>query len=127
VNKAFTARRLEKVPIRTYGKLTRDEQGRLVLKYRPWLVLPERTLTLPAGTYAVGRGLLNPDVVQLEGEWTRSTLTLPPRCLTHEEEVARIYELAGVRDAGMIKSFKALWSWVKGRFYPVRKIEPVPA
>jgi len=125
LNKAFTARRIERVPVRTYGKLVRDEQGRLLLKHRPWLVLPERTLVLPAATYAVGRGLLNPEVVQVEGEWTKSVLTLPPRCLTHEEEIARIYQLAGVRDVGMIKGFKACWQWLKGRFNPAKG--PVPA
>jgi hypothetical protein len=121
VNTAFTARRLNKVPVRTYGKLVRDESGRLILKYRPWLVLPERTLTLPAAIYAVGRGLLNPDVVPVEDEWTKSVLTLPPRYLTHEEEVARIYQLAGVRDVGMIKGFKACWQWLRGRFIPARQ------
>jgi MFS family permease len=117
--RVFTARRMEKVPIRTYGKLSRDDQGRLVVRYRRWLVLPARVLTLPAATYAVGRGLLNPEIVQVQGEWTKSMLTLPPRYLTHEEEVARFYELSGVRDIGMIKGIKALWQWAKGRFsYP---------
>ena len=125
--KVFTARRIEKVPIRTYGKLSRDDQGRLVIRYRRWLVLPARVLTLPATTYAVGRGLLNPEIVQVQGEWTRSMLTLPPRYLTHEEEVARLYDLSGVRDIGMIKGVKALWQWAKGRFsYPSPAAPAVP-
>ena len=45
----FLARKINKVPARTYGKLLRDEKGSLVLQYRPWLVLPERTLVLPEG------------------------------------------------------------------------------
>jgi hypothetical protein len=116
--KVFTSRRLEKVPIRTYGSLSQDERGRLVMKYRRWLVLPERVLMLPDATYAVGRGLLNPEVVQVQGEVTKSMLTLPPRYLTHEEELARLYEFSGVRDIGMMKGFKALWQWAKGRFSP---------
>ena len=48
VNKLFLGRKIDYVPARTYGRLNRDNKGNLVLKYRPWLVLAERTLTLPA-------------------------------------------------------------------------------
>jgi MFS family permease len=114
--KVFTARRIDKVPIRTYGRLSRDGQGRLVVKHRPWLIFPERRLTLPAGTYAIGRGIMNPEVIQVQGEWAKSMLSLPPRYLSHETELARLCDLAGVRDVGMLKGFKALWSWLKGRW-----------
>lgn len=114
--RVFTARRLDEVAVRTYGTLERNDRGRLVVKHRPWLVLPERTLALPAGSYLMGRGLLYPEVVQAQGESTKSMLTLPPRYLTHEEQIARIYGLSGVRDIGMMKGLKALWQWTKGRW-----------
>lgn len=111
-NWAFTAREIEAVPVRTYGRVRRNEQGALVLRYRPWLVLPPRTLTLPSRTYAVGRGLLHPELLELEGEQASTVLNFPPRCRTHEDQLVRVYALAGVRDVG----FRAVWGWLKELF-----------
>jgi len=63
-NWMFTAREVNKTPIRTYGRLSRGPQGELVLSYRPWLILPRRTLTLPSGKYAVGRGLFYSEIIE---------------------------------------------------------------
>lgn len=115
-NWVFTARSMAKTPVRTYGKLSRDEQGRLVLTYRPWLVLPVQQLVLPEGRYFVGRGLLYPEIWKVEGEEEQAQLTLPPRYRTHEEEVARIYALAAVQDIGLRKGLKNMWCWLKGLF-----------
>jgi len=112
----FTARRIEQVPVRTCGRLMRDEQGRLVLKYRPLLVLRTQTLTLPPGQYVVGCGLVYPILMLAEGETDKTMLTLPPRYRTHEAELARIYELAGIQDVGIVKGFKAVWRWLKELF-----------
>ena len=43
-NRMFLARKINEVPIRSYGKLLRDAQGSLVLIHRLWLVLRERAL-----------------------------------------------------------------------------------
>ena len=67
VNRLFLARKINQVPARTYGKLLRDEEGSLVLKYRPWLVLPERVLVLPEGRYAVAKGLFYSQIMRVEG------------------------------------------------------------
>jgi hypothetical protein len=111
-NWAFTAGAIDKTPIRSFGRLTRDEKGQLVLKYRPWLVLPAQQLSLTAGSYAVGRGLLYPEILRLEPDSTQPILTLPPRYCGHEEEFNQIYALAGVRNVGI----KALWDWLKAIF-----------
>jgi len=99
-NPMFLARELNKVPARTYGRLLVDAKAGLVLKYRPWLILPERTLTLPAGGYAVAKGLLYSEVVRVEGNSLVPTILLPPRYRSHEEELVSVYGLVGVRDAG---------------------------
>jgi hypothetical protein len=126
-DRAFTARRIQKVPVRTCGRVRRDEQGRLVFEYRPWLVLPKRTLVLPEGDFSVGRGLLYPEVLHLKDGVAQRVLTLPPRFRTHEERFAKAYQLAGVQDVGLIKGIKAFWSWLKGIFTLGRKAVPVPA
>lgn len=123
--RAFTARRIDKVPVRTCGKVRRDAQGRLVLEYRPWLVLPKQTLLLPEGDFSVGRGLLYPEVLHLKNGVGRVLLTLPPRCLTHENAIAKLYDLAGVQDTGVVKGVKSFWGRVKGLFGSSQK--PVQA
>jgi len=108
-NKMFLGRKISKVPARSYGRLSRDEKGGLVFKYHPWLVLPERSLTLPATQYAAGKGVFFSEILQLDGDNTRIALLLPPRYRGHELELVAIYGLTGVRDTGLL----AAWSWFK--------------
>jgi len=111
-NHLFLARKLERVPTRTYGKLLRNDQGQLAFNYRPWLVLPQRTLVLPPGHYEAGRGLFYSEILRVNDNSTRSVFLLPPQYRGHEEEIARIYQLAGTRDVGL----RAAWAWFKGLF-----------
>jgi len=111
-NKMFLGRKCEKVPTRTYGKLSRSDKGELIFNYRPWLVLPQRTLTLPAGNYEAGRGVFYSEILRVEGDSAKTVILLPPRYRGHEEEIAKIYNFTGVRDVGL----RAAWAWVKSLF-----------
>lgn len=111
-NKMFLSRKLNKVPARTYGKLSRTENGELVFHYHPWLVLPKRTLILPAGNYETGRGIFYSEILRVEGYSARTMILLPPRYLGHEVETARVYHFAGTRDVGL----RAAWTWFKSLF-----------
>ena len=111
-NNLFLARKTTKVPARTYGKLTRNEKGELVLTYRPWLVLARRTLILPAGQYEAGRGLFYSEILRIEGGDAKTIILLPPRYLGHEEDIAKIYHFEGTRDVGI----RAAWAWFKSLF-----------
>ncbi len=86
-NRMFLARQLSKVPARTYGTFLRDEQGSLVLQYRPWLVLSKRDLELPPGSYAIARGLFYSQIMRVEGHGLAAVILLPPRYRGHEEEL----------------------------------------
>jgi len=108
-NRMFLGRKIDNVPTRTYGRLSCNEAGRLVLKYRPWLVLPERTLVLPEGKYAVGRGAFFTEILQLEADDTKTALVLPPRYRGDEEKLVSIYGLTDVRPIGL----HAMWVWLK--------------
>lgn len=109
-NAMFLGREIDKVPIRTYGTLARNEAGELVFTYRPWLLLAPRTLTLPKATYAVGKGVFHSEIVAVNGEEHTAVFTLPPRYSTHEEALAQVYGW-GVTDVGIIAGLKAI-----GRF-----------
>jgi hypothetical protein len=100
-NRMFLARKLDKMPARSYGKLMRDAKGGLVLMHRPWLVLRERALMLPEGSYAINRGLLYSQIMRVGDQRLTPALLLPPRYRGHEEALVPIYGLAGVRDAGL--------------------------
>jgi len=122
-NKMFLGRKLNKVPVRTYGRLARNHAGKLVLNYRPWFVLPARTVELPDGNYAVGCGLLYCEIMRAEGAGTKTMLLLPPRYRGHETELVRIYGLAGTREVGL----RAAWKWVKELFGLRAKVQPAVA
>ena len=111
-NKMFLARKLNKVPVRTHGRLVKNEQGRLVLNYRPWLVLRQRSVELPEGKYEAGCGAFYSELLLVYGDDTRSICILPPRYRGHEAELAKVYGLAGTRDVGL----RAMWTWLKGMF-----------
>ena len=115
-NKMFTAETLGKTPIRTYGRLVKEAEGKLAFVYRPLLVLPEQRLELPAGKYFVGRGLVYPEVLAetQSDEGAQRVLVLPPRYRSHEETIAHLYGFGGVRDVGLLKGFKAIWSFLSG-------------
>jgi hypothetical protein len=108
-NKMFLGRQIDKVPTRTYGRLSRNEAGRLVLKYRPWLVLPARMLVLPEGKYFVGKGAFFTEIQQLVDDDTKTALLLPPRYRGDEEKLVSIYGLTDVRPIGL----HAMWVWLK--------------
>lgn len=122
---AFLSAELSKVPIRTYGKLVRDDAGRLIFEYRPWLFLAKKTLILPPGEYAIGKGLMSSFIVKTEGEIEHEVMTLPPRYRTHEEAIVKAYDLVGMRDVGIVKGFREMWRWICGQSNG--KSEPVIA
>ncbi len=118
-NPVFLARSVAGVPRRTYGMLHRDPMGQLTFTYRPWLVLPRRSLPLPVAQHAVGRGFLHPELLIVDGETAHDLLNLPPRYNTHEGEFAETYGIREVREIGL----RAAWTWIKGWF----GVRPIPA
>ena len=108
-NRMLVARAINNVPARTYGTLRRDEAGNLVLHYRPWLILRKRTLTLPQGQYAIGKGIFYSQLMRVTDRGLTAAMLLPPRYRGHEEELVSIYGLAGVRDAGL----RAVSRWLR--------------
>jgi hypothetical protein len=107
--RAFSTREWKALPARTYGRVTRTAAGELVFRYRPLLVLPAKTAALPAGRYAIGRGLFHPELLYLEGESVPGYLNFPPRFKGHEEALAQACGAAGVHDVGLL----AAWAWIR--------------
>lgn len=107
-NKLFSSSQLTKqgVPMRTYGRLINEpENGRLTFAYKPWMILPEKTVTVTLGAPSVGKGLFFSTIRDAD----RTAFVLPPRYRGHEDAVVRIYKLeGGVQDAGLLKAWGTL-------------------
>jgi hypothetical protein len=106
-NALFSSGALAGVPVRTYGRLSRRDDGALLFTYRPWLVLAPKTATVPdTARLAVGQGLLFSSVTA-EGGGT--FFILPPRDRGHEAGLARICQFpGGVQPAGLRKAWGVL-------------------
>ena len=113
-NKLFTARDIGNAPLRTYGRLHQDADGKLLFKFRPWLVMPERTVEVPREGLVVGKGIFFSEVLGFEKGPDKNTtlLLLPPRYVGHEELFARTYRISGTCDVGLRRA----WSWLREAF-----------
>ena len=120
-NHVFLSRSINKVPARSFGTLTRDETGTLVMAYHPWLVLPRRTLVFPPGPYVAAKGLFYSEISRLDGGGLKSAILLPPRYRSHEEQLVSIYALAGVREAGL----RAAFFWFR-ELLGFKGVQPLP-
>lgn len=106
-NKLFSSNRLTKqgVPMRTWGRLVKAPgSGELSFVYKPWLVMPERTVAVALDHAVVGKGLFFSTVRAEE----TTAFVLPPRYRGHEEQINTIYGLSGVEPAGLLKAWGAL-------------------
>lgn len=109
---AFLARKAAGLARRTLGRVSRDEAGRLMFRYRPWLVLPVKSLPLPVGRYEVGQGLLYPSLRSAGLVDKRDWAWFPPRFRGHEVELSRALRLEAVRPVGL----RAALGWLKDVF-----------
>lgn len=107
-NRMFSSNALTKrgVPMRTYGRLKNEpENGRWMFRYRPWLVLPEKSAEVRLDAPAVGQGLFISSIQ--DGD--KTAFVLPPRYRDHETQVASAYAIeGGVRPVGLLKAWGAL-------------------
>lgn len=103
-NKVFAGGNLPDVPVRTYGRLRQTDTA-LVFAYKPWLVLPERTVTIAEKNLMVGKGLFFSTVITGRDE---TYFLLPPRYRGHEEELVKAYGWGGVHPAGLRKAWSVL-------------------
>lgn len=101
------------VPMRTWGRVEKNEAGELAFSYRPWLVLSRRECVLGnAGDFSSGRGLLNPFIVadvDCDTPWLR----LLPRYRGQEEALKERFGLRRVMDCG---TGGALRTWLGDLF-----------
>jgi hypothetical protein len=113
-NRMFAGAHIPGVPVRTYGRLVKNESGALEFAYRPWLLMAPRVGAVPfeARSLAVGTGALFSDIVDEEEQ---TVFSLPPRYRGHEEAVATAYGVSEVRPIGLRKAWGELREMLGGR------------
>ena len=113
-NMVFAGAHIPGVPVRTYGNLRRNGTHELEFIYRPWLVMPPRLVAVPLERrlLSVGTGALFSDIVDEEDQ---TMFSLPPRYRGHEDVVATIYDMSGVRPIGFRKAWGQLREMLGGR------------
>ena len=111
-HRAFTARKIEKAPIRTCGRVVKTGEGQFEFHYRPWLLFPKRMLKLPGGPLAVGNGFLYPIMLREADGHETVLLNFPPRYCGNEGALAKCYGLP-MRDVGLYRGMKVAWRWLK--------------
>lgn len=112
--RVFAARRFNGIPARTMGRLMCSDEGRLVFRYRPWLLLPARDAELPTGSLALSKGLLCPILLHETpaDPRSRTVLLLLPRYCSQEAAIAEHLQIADVRDGTVLRGFKAIGNWL---------------
>jgi len=107
-NRVFSGAHLcqQGVPVRTYGRwLNEPENGGWRFAFRPWLVLPERSIPVAPQQPEIGRGFFLSTV--RDGDQT--TFTLPPRYRGHEEALVELYQIeGGIQPAGLRRAWSVL-------------------
>ncbi|MGH7958788.1 MAG: hypothetical protein ACREH8_17520 [Opitutaceae bacterium] len=113
-NKVFAGAHFPGVPVRTYGRLAKRGPGELEFVYRPWLFMGQQVELLPNEPrfLSVGTGACFSDIVDEED---RTVFSLPPRYRGHEQKVAAVYALDGVRPIGLHKAWSELREMLGGR------------
>lgn len=110
--RAFMASGRRGPAIRTRG-VVEPSDGRLRFRWRPWFILPARSIEVEAPDPVVIRGVVWSAVTAGHGDRRESLLLLPPRYLSHEEVVA--VRLGGrVEDGFVRRSIRQTIDFVRG-------------
>ena len=109
---AFLARRLDGVPVRTFGRLRRDADGVTRFQYRPWLVLAQQSVHIPSGYLSISRGIFFPSLVYTAEGLAFTLITFPPRYRGLEAAIADHFGVGDVRDGMFASGLKAVREWL---------------
>jgi hypothetical protein len=117
--RAFAGKDLKESPAMSYGRLQRKGDS-LVFTYRPWLLLRPRSIPLPLGCerYSLGQSGFSALLIREHSPGGRYTAVcrLRPRYNSHEQLIAELFGLKGVRDLKRGKPVQKGLSWFRAQF-----------
>lgn len=111
---AFVARATVGVPRRTYGKISRAQDGNIQFSFRPWLILSRRTIQLPTSNLAISKGVYHPSLLHRaeSSDQMVKIVVFPPRYRKQERAIADHFAITDMRDSSLTKGFKAARAWI---------------
>jgi hypothetical protein len=125
--RAFAGSTLADVPSLSYGVLT-AENAKLVFQYRPWLFMPARSITTAwrCDLCEAGIGTLSPVIITQRGrrDSFETLFRLRPLYHSHENQVAELLGLKGVRDVTFGKTLRDGYRWLLEQVGIAAKSEP---
>ncbi len=129
--KAFAGKDLPGVPIRSYGTLKRGDESALEFIYRPWLLLPSRTVRPgeQSRNFEIGIGTLGPIVLKPR-ENRNSYYTffrLRPMYKTHEESAGEALGIDAIRDVTIGRGIKEGLKWLLKQLNATKREEKARA
>lgn len=113
--KSFASSDLDDIPPLSYGSLS-AKGTTLTFQYRPWFFMPFKTVatTYTCDQCEIGVGTFSPVIIFTGKKYNtdRILFRLRPLYQSHENQVADVLELRGVRDVSIGKSFKDGYRWL---------------
>ncbi|MEO0446010.1 MAG: hypothetical protein AAF191_08040, partial [Verrucomicrobiota bacterium] len=101
---------------RSFGRLSQDGEN-LQFTYKPYLLFPARTVTIPREGYRVGlrKGLIFPAITMRaeQEEEYQSFLELRVRYWSHEEAVAKGLAVDERQPSRLVQGARNAWSWFR--------------
>lgn len=115
------------LPARTLGRVSRTAEGRLEFNYRPWLILPMRSISIVCPIY-LKRNLLCPQLqTTINGKQFDPVLfNLPPRYRGAEDALASGLGLADIREGALLRGWSACAAWLGQVFRRKTPMESAP-
>ncbi|MDW7773680.1 MAG: hypothetical protein SCH71_12405 [Desulfobulbaceae bacterium] len=113
---AFTGSAVAGAPSMSYGCLAAEKET-LVFHYRPWLILPSRTVetSFVPSQCEVGKGMVSPVILAARENRKsyRTLFRLRPLYHCHENKVAETLGLKGIRDVTFGRSLREGLAWLR--------------
>jgi hypothetical protein len=109
---AFAARGLAGPAARAYGRIEVGAASDRRFVWRPWLLLPRRSVAIP-GQVAIRRGALSPVLIALGGVREPVLARFPPRFKGLEESLGHRLGATEIRDGRLTRGLKAAWAWLR--------------
>ena len=113
--RGFLCRAVDGTPVRSYGTFERGPDAQCRFHYRPWLLMPRRSVNLDADRVCVQRGILSPVILETEAATSRrrNLVRLRPKFRGHEEAVALQLKAGEVEDHAIKRGLRQAIAWLK--------------
>lgn len=115
IARGFLCRTIENAPVRSYGRLSRNHNGKLLFHYRPWLMAPEQRLELSTENLSIQRGIVSPIAQERSSgsDEPRNLVRFRPKFRGHEDTLAQHLEASGIEDHVIRRGLRQAAAWLQ--------------